>query len=183
MPVAFKAVINIEQVARTGIKALYKDYRRFLASTGVVVAGFGDKQYFPNYEEYDCRGLILGKFLSAKKGGILIDPQTRPSAIKPFAMTAMVETFLSGVSPDLFEKSRDDLEAILRDFGVQLRTDLGAPAIADMDLGGRLLARPVRASGKTLANTRSGRSGTAPPSAPPTRDPRYRAGAHARQCR
>lgn len=66
--------------------------------SGVVIAGFGDKDAFPSLESFDIEGIVNNKlkqkeYISAKIG-------FRTSAsIVPFAQGEMVVTFMEGVDP------------------------------------------------------------------------------------
>jgi hypothetical protein len=72
--------------------------------SGIVIAGFGDKDHFPAMHEFEMGEIFLNKLKYRKLGdhliGNIIGDLTRPaSIIKPFAQSDMVSTFLHGVSP------------------------------------------------------------------------------------
>ena len=92
--------------------------------TGVVVAGYGDHDYFPGYHEYQCHGLLLGKFLAKDVDSRSVSLDT-PAQIKAFATTDMVNTFQMGFSPDVFSTVREELRKALDSFAGTLRTELG----------------------------------------------------------
>jgi len=46
---------------------------------------------------------------------------TQPSYIQPFATTSMIETFLMGVSPDVYATTLTELEKSLTNFAVELK--------------------------------------------------------------
>jgi hypothetical protein len=46
--------VDADFLTELGIKAVFKFYNVFLPKTGVVIAGYGDHDYFPSYHEYDC---------------------------------------------------------------------------------------------------------------------------------
>jgi len=124
--------INFGTLAELAIIGLFKHYERYMNSTGVVVAGFGDNDYFPGYEEYACYGLLLGKFLFDKKSSQRIDIDT-PSFIKPFATTAMISTFLTGFSPDVFSQIRQEFAAALESLAAKIRGELNIAQIPNLD--------------------------------------------------
>jgi hypothetical protein len=69
-----------------------------LTSSGIVIAGFGDKDYFPKLNAYRCFGLVAGKLLFAEEADkAQISSQTNGSAIVPFAQDEMIRTFIYGV--------------------------------------------------------------------------------------
>lgn len=66
--------------------------------SGLVIAGFGTKQYFPVMQEFELGEVFTSKLKYRCVGTHRISPD-KPSIIKPFAQSEMVETFLHGVSP------------------------------------------------------------------------------------
>lgn len=67
--------------------------------SGLVIAGYGTKEYFPVMQEYHLGEIFLGKLKYVCIETHKIDADT-PSIIKPFADSEMVGTFLHGISPD-----------------------------------------------------------------------------------
>lgn len=65
--------------------------------SGLVIAGFGDKEYFPVMQEYELGEIFDGRLKYRCTATLRIDPNT-PSVVRPFAQSEMVDTFLSGVS-------------------------------------------------------------------------------------
>lgn len=116
--------INVEQLAELSIRRLLKAPTALMQPTGVVIAGYGDHDYFPKYHEYQCHGLLLGKFLqkSIDSRSVGLD---RPAEIKAFATTDMVNTFQIGFSPDTFTTVRDELNKTLHAFADALKQELG----------------------------------------------------------
>ena len=131
------ALIDFGKPAELAIKLLVKRYPQYMDKTGIVLAGFGDNDYFPAYRVYDCYGLLLGKFLFDEKGGKEVGRDT-PSFIKPFATTAMVNTFVMGFSPGCLRAG------MVRDSKLD-PSDGGVPS------GGARL-RPARRSSSVLKN-------------------------------
>jgi hypothetical protein len=68
--------------------------------SGLVIAGFGEKQFFPVMQEYELGEIFLGRLKYRCTGTSRIDSDT-PSVVRPFAQSEMVRTFLEGVSPAL----------------------------------------------------------------------------------
>lgn len=93
-------------------------------STCLVFAGFGDRDYFPVYVEYACYGVLLGKFVYDVVGSDKVDRDTT-SCIKPFATTAMVNTFVVGFSPDVFSTVRKATDNALMTFATELAEEHG----------------------------------------------------------
>lgn len=103
-----------------------------MSKTGVVVAGFGLNDYFPSLREYNCYGLLLGNFLVTESSSLKADTDS-PSQIKAFATTDMVDTFVRGVSRDVYDAAMRANCASLEAFADAIRAGLGGAAIPDLD--------------------------------------------------
>ena len=66
--------------------------------SGLVIAGFGAKQYIPVMHEFELGEIFNSKLKYRCMDTYRISPD-QPSIIKPFAQSEMVDTFLHGVSP------------------------------------------------------------------------------------
>jgi len=126
------AKIDLVRLTELAILIVCKEYSRTLASTGVVVAGFGDKDYFPGYEEYTCYGLLMGKFLFENTESQRINLNDSPSHIKPFATTAMVDTFVIGCSPDVFVEVNNQFRAALKALSDKIMGELGINTVPNL---------------------------------------------------
>lgn len=76
------------------------------SSSGIVIAGFGEKQYFPSVISYEFEGEILGK-IKYKVGNKCAISQEIGGYVVPFAQSYMVYSFMEGIDPNLqreFEK-------------------------------------------------------------------------------
>lgn len=80
---------------------LYRDYADLLGCTGVVLGGYGRDELYPSYAEFKCYGLLLDEFVFDETMIQHVNP-ARPSVVKPFATTAMVNTFLMGFNEEVF---------------------------------------------------------------------------------
>ena len=120
--------IDIKIFIRTIVGVVFKQYRRYLSHTGIVIAGYGDQAYFPGFVQYDCYGILLGKVLAdkVKEKYVTVDDG---SAIEPFAMNDMVQTFMLGLSPDIFSVVTNGLDAALDELGQKVGIDLGLPSV------------------------------------------------------
>lgn len=67
-------------------------------SSGVVIAGFGDKDIFPSIRSYIIEGIVINKLKYKEKDIIDINDKNNASII-PFAQSEMVETFMEGIDP------------------------------------------------------------------------------------
>lgn len=68
--------------------------------TGIVFAGFGEKQHFPVVQSMKVGGVILD-FVRHSAPEIEAVSDQNPSSVTPFAQSEMVTTFLEGINPRL----------------------------------------------------------------------------------
>lgn len=68
--------------------------------TGIVFAGFGDKQHFPVVQSMKIGGVILDYVRHSTPDVEAVSDQN-PSSVTPFAQSEMVTTFLEGINPRL----------------------------------------------------------------------------------
>ena len=116
--------VDLDNLADLAIRLLLKRYSQYMDKTGIVVAGFGENDYFPSYREYSCYGLLLGKFLFDEESNQQVD-RNSPSFIKPFATTAMVNTFVVGFSPDVFGLVKEETRKSVKAFAESVSADHG----------------------------------------------------------
>ncbi|MFM0260903.1 hypothetical protein [Paraburkholderia sediminicola] len=97
------AVIQQSGLTDIVIECVYKFYAQQFDGeyTGIVVAGFGDNDYFPAFVELRYFGFVLDRLVVDEVSAKAIDHQT-DSLIEPFAKKAMVETFLTGFAPEVW---------------------------------------------------------------------------------
>lgn len=98
--VHLSTVISGQQAALLAIEGVFKLYEQVFGDsyTGVVIAGYGEDEYFPAYVELKIYGFVLDKLAFEFKSAASVDQETS-SNIVAFATTAMVETFMQGISP------------------------------------------------------------------------------------
>ena len=66
--------------------------------SGVVIAGFGEKDSFPSLKAYAIEGIVLNRLKYKKIYSVDIGLKTEASII-PFAQRDMVDTFMEGIDP------------------------------------------------------------------------------------
>lgn len=88
--------VNINRLAAIASKAVAK---RILSGgqTGIVIAGFGNKDIFPSLISFEIDGIVFGKLKYVKKIFVDIDRDGERSRVLPFAQKEMVERFLYGL--------------------------------------------------------------------------------------
>jgi len=121
---AWGFIVDEKFLAEFAIKAIIKQ-QLYMGETGIVLAGFGDKNYFPGYSHYKCFGNILGKVAFKKEDGFAIDYHT-PSHIKAFATTNMVDTFQFGIGYMSYVNASNCCEESLKDLVTKLGKDKDA---------------------------------------------------------
>jgi hypothetical protein len=110
------------------------DYKSHLLETGVVIAGYGDRDYYPGIEEFECYGFLDQHLICSPKGKPTTISSDLPATIRPFATTSMINTFLMGFGPDMFVKVTAATEEELRDFAGKIQQALAPDReIANLD--------------------------------------------------
>jgi hypothetical protein len=115
----------IDDLIKIGVESVFMLSEGYLPTTGVVIAGFGDDDYFLSYEEYLCRGLIGANVIYDLKEQYSIGPKSS-GHISTFAQSAMVNTFYLGFSPDVFRAVKSETKDRLSGFADAVRNAVGA---------------------------------------------------------
>ena len=85
----------------------------FVEYSGVVIAGFGDDDLFPNLVEYEIEGMAVADFLKHRKKGDTKIAFDMNVSINAFAQKEMVESFMTGVHPFVKETLNAYLKSAL----------------------------------------------------------------------
>jgi hypothetical protein len=80
--------------------------------SGIVIAGFGDDEFFPTMDQIELGEIFLDKPKFNRIETLCISADT-PSVIKPFAQSDVVLTFLNGISPAFEQKVVTELAKIM----------------------------------------------------------------------
>lgn len=106
--------VDLSLLPKIAITAVYKKNHTSLSNSGIVVAGFGEKDYFPRLVAYRCYGIVLGKLLWEEEQSKTVRiSQSNSAAIVPFAQDEMIRTFVYGAGVDaLVELDRQLMMAI-----------------------------------------------------------------------
>lgn len=83
--------------------------------TGIVVAGYGEDEYFPSAVVYECFGAILGKVIFRETNRRSIS-HGDASQIMPIAQSEMAKTFIYGISTDAMGEVEKVFATVLNDF-------------------------------------------------------------------
>jgi hypothetical protein len=96
-------IVDTQGFAELVIESLYRFYWWHFSDqySGIVVAGYGERDYLPAYVEIRYYGFLLNRLVVDEKSRMAIDHK-RDAVIEAFAKKSMVETFMSGVGPEVF---------------------------------------------------------------------------------
>ena len=127
-----------EVISMSGIPDVYRDHSKniidfvavwehsamkndqYFTGTGLVFTGFGEKEYFPTYHEYNYLGYVVDslKFKHLNKGNVSAD---NGALMAQFAIRGARDTFILGVSATQFEEAVEIFEGI----SVKMLNELG----------------------------------------------------------
>ena len=79
--------------------------------SGVVIAGFGEREHFPALQHFEI-GSIYGNKLKIRYHSCEKISGTTPSLVQPFAYTEMVNTFLYGIPSENLENLEEAIHLI-----------------------------------------------------------------------
>ncbi|MBO7758205.1 hypothetical protein [Burkholderia pseudomallei] len=97
------AIVDADVFAEVVVESLYRFYHWHFDGqySGIVVAGYGEKEYLPSYTETRYYGFLLDKLIADEYPKKAIDHKI-DAHIEAFAMKSMVQTFMSGFAPEVF---------------------------------------------------------------------------------
>src|SRR4030042_3264848 len=84
-------------------------------TSGVVIAGFGDKDTFPSLFSFDIEGMVYNKLKYRKRMDGKVDFDNS-AGILPFAQGEMVVTFMEGVDPFFKDMEESYLSEIFNNY-------------------------------------------------------------------
>ena len=115
-------VLDLEAVALLAIKALLKRTSTILETSGLVITGFGEKEYFPVLQHFTCYGFVLGKLICVEKEVNQIN-QENVTEVLPFAQSEMSKAFMYGAQPSVLKHVNASLVKALDNFENMLRKE------------------------------------------------------------
>jgi hypothetical protein len=104
--------IVVEKLKNLLVTLIAKDFYTSV-STGVVIAGYGDKEIFPSLYEFKFEGIFKGKLKYKLESKERISSEESTASVKAFAQREMVFTFMEGIDPNLQEEVFQSLYSIL----------------------------------------------------------------------
>lgn len=123
-------IISVPELTNLAIEGVFKFHRHLFGGdyTGVVIAGFGQTDCFPSYVETRYYGFIRDKLVVEEVRARSIDHETG-SIIEAFATKSMVETFMQGASPTVWQSVRDAFKTATTKISEEVKTSLGVAAL------------------------------------------------------
>ena len=101
--VSREAVGDLNEIAK---HLIAKDYIPPDVFSGLVIAGFGEMEHFPVVQHLEIGGIYGGK-LKVRPYTVTKVSDEKSSHVMAFAYQNMVDTFLYGISPSLYENLND----------------------------------------------------------------------------
>lgn len=102
----------------------------WMSGSGVVIAGYGEQEYYPSLVEHSVRGIVSDKVRHVLIRDCRSDGNFG-SRIVPFAQSEMIFAFMEGIDPDLLLRLQDMVEGLFKSYAslllssVQLQTPKG----------------------------------------------------------
>jgi hypothetical protein len=112
------------ELAELAIRAMMFEYTTYLSNTGVVIGGYGEEEFFPSFEVFDCFGFLDRHFVAVRQDTSKAIKSDVAAAIEPFATTSMINTFRMGMGPDVFSIVRKATRNALTELAEKLRLQL-----------------------------------------------------------
>jgi hypothetical protein len=82
--------------------------------TGVVIAGYGEREIFPTVHDFCVSGKIGNSLIYFNESIDTIDGVGHTASIDPYAQTEMVHQFAKGIDPYFYETVTEKTDAVLR---------------------------------------------------------------------
>jgi hypothetical protein len=112
---------QFRQLADLAIRRAIVAFKDLVAHTGVVIAGYGEQEFFPSFKSFDCYGFLDSHFLWLEGSLSATISASKSAVIEPFATTSMINTFQMGISPDVYSKVVAATKKSLTEFADKLR--------------------------------------------------------------
>jgi len=98
-------IVDARKLIQMAVIALHKRGMSVLASSGIVIAGFGANDFFPKLQIYQHFGMALDRsFCVQEADGHREISHGNVSEVIPLAQSDMVKTFINGASSSLFRE-------------------------------------------------------------------------------
>lgn len=106
----------LEMLVKIGYYAITKD--SFINYTGIVIAGYGEKEIFPRIYEYHVNGLVNNfKRYKLNDYELVNGEDNNTARIMPFAQQEMVRSVITGIDPSLYDKVQELISSLTINLG------------------------------------------------------------------
>jgi len=95
--------------------------------SGIIITGFGEKDIFPKLKSYYLGSIVDNKIRFAADEEVTIS-NNLTSAIKPFAQTDIISTFLRGIDPQLLTVVHNSLDTVFNHYNNELKQAVTNPS-------------------------------------------------------
>ena len=107
--------INLEKLIELAFLKLLKKQHSTLETSGLIITGFGKRDYFPILKNYICYGFIGDRLICEEVEEIKIS-QDNTSDILPVAQCTMAKTFMYGMSDEAWTNAEIGIQKVLKKF-------------------------------------------------------------------
>lgn len=126
--ITFSVTTSLKQkIYKLAFLRAKKDYFS-IGSTGFVIAGYGEKDIFPQLLNYRLEGFIFGqlKYKKLKEKTISYSPHKKDgtATITAFAQSHMIESFIGGIEPNMEDAIFGIIDKILLNYDEQIQQHL-----------------------------------------------------------
>jgi hypothetical protein len=119
-------------LAELSIRMAVKKPSEIFPTAGLVFAGFGDHEIFPQMIEYQSSGMISGTLALEQRKQHAVD-HNLPATMEAFAQTSMSDTFSLGFSQDVYVALMDSLRGKLDELATAICTELKVDPAPNLD--------------------------------------------------
>lgn len=107
---------DMAKFAELGLIEIFKN-PALMGTTGLVFTGYGEHDVFPSYVAYNSCGIVAGKHVAKLIRSEAVTHEN-PAILDAFAQTDMSDTFLMGISKDVYTSVMRSVEKGFRAFVV-----------------------------------------------------------------
>ena len=113
-------LVDIKRLTTIVATALFKKPWSTLETTGLVIAGFGERDYFPRLEMYNCYSTVMDTLVVEKLEEHNIS-EDNVSEIVPIAQSEMAKGFMYGLPPRVMGEIESGLVKAIDEIEDELR--------------------------------------------------------------
>jgi len=88
--------------------------------SGVIFAGFGDKEIYPSQKTFIIQGLLIDKLLTSEDQTDHIDYEKTSASIRAYAQSEMVTMFMNGIDPLFAAQYNNFIHGIFTEYPIAI---------------------------------------------------------------